>query len=108
MIPPASLSAKPDTRPGPSTASVAISRTRHCGMRDMGRRTPRRRRRGDGPLPPPSGVWIGVPTIAGYLVNTRGSRRFQAVGMTVSMASSTVTMPMSTFCSSTTGTASRL
>ena len=50
----------------------------------------------------------GSPVIAPYRLNTRGRRFFHAVGMTVSIASSTVTMPMSTFCSSTTGTASRL
>ena len=43
-----------------------------------------------------------------YRLNTRGRRFFQAVGMTVSMASSTVTMPTSRSSPSTTGTASRL
>ena len=38
----------------------------------------------------------------------RGRRRFQALGTTVSMASSTVTMPTRRHSASTTGTASRL
>ena len=43
-----------------------------------------------------------------YRLKTRGRRFFQAVGMTVSIASSTVTIPTSRSSSSTTGTASRL
>ena len=45
MIPPASLSANPLTRPGPRTARVASSRTRQIGSRGSGERTRGRGRR---------------------------------------------------------------
>src|SRR5664280_3585492 len=45
-MPPASLSAKPLTRPGPRTARTAMSRTRHAGIRGSGRGTRGRMARG--------------------------------------------------------------
>ena len=96
-MPPASLSAKPDTRPGPSTARTARRRTRQAGSRGSGgiaRRAPGRR--------------FACVTDRPYRLKTRGRRFFQAVGMTVSIASSTVTIPTRRSSSSTTGTASRL
>jgi hypothetical protein len=130
VIPPASLSAKPLTSPGPRTASVARSRTRQIGRWGRGERTRGRGRRRDvataatsaGPCTrrvrgptrsrsegPPEGASPGVLGIVGrYRLNTRGRRFFQAVGMTVSIASSTVTIPTSRPSSSTTGTARRL
>src|SRR3954451_6736075 len=44
-MPPASLSAKPLTRPGPRTASAAASRTRPTGSRGIGGGVARGRRR---------------------------------------------------------------
>ncbi len=124
-MPPASLSAKPLTRPGPSTASTASMRTRHSGSRGSGGMTRRRRRRpatgtafvaalpATGPPPAGGGALkrLGILGMSGspsYRLKTRGRRRFQAVGITVSIASSTVTMPSRWPSSSTTGTASRL
>ncbi len=132
-MPPASLSAKPLTRPGPRTARVASSLTRQIGRRGRGDRARgrgrgRRRRavatavtvpaastsrvRGPGRtglVGPPGGGSLRVPGIVRrYRLKTRGRRFFQAVGMTVSIASSTVTIPTSRPSSSTTGTARRL
>ncbi len=105
-MPPASLSAKPLTRPGPSTPSTAASRSRAAvrGVIEAGQRTRRTGDEGTG-----QGLAAGrAGTYAPARPKTRGSRRFQAVGRTVSIASSTVTIPRRTPWSSTTGTASRL
>ena len=108
-MPPASLSAKPLTSPGPRTARVASSRTRQIGSGGAatgraagGRRTPAAGGRAavtlpaadqpgarpgrSGPVGPPGGGSAGRPASSGvYRLKTRGRRFFQAVGMTVSM-----------------------
>ena len=58
--------------------------------------------------PEPARPVAAAASLLVYRLNTRGSRFFHAVGMIVSSASSTVTIPTSRPSSSTTGTASRL
>ena len=92
----------PDARPDPPPAADAVAgsgrRPRACppAADEPGRREP-------APAVGSAGRPSGRSSLVSQRLKTRGRRFFQAVGMTVSIASSTVTIPTSRRSSSTTG-----